>query len=160
MAKGKTAAELQHELLDLYGPHLTDPQIAVIARSFYTHRVFVGGQVMKPGVVQMPGEMTALEAIMEAGGFDVRAAERKNVIVIRYADGRRYVYKLDLKRAVAGNETEPFYLQPRDIVHVPRTGIAKLNQWIDQHINKIIPDTGFFLRRTNGDTSVGVGSYR
>ena len=115
---------------------------------------------MTPGVVQMPGDMTALEAIMEAGGFDLRAAERKSVLVIRYRSGRRYAYKLDLKRATAGDETKPFYLEPRDIVHVPRTKIAKLNQWIDQHINKIIPDTGFYFRRTSGSTSYGVGSYR
>jgi len=159
-AHGKTAVELRDELLSLYEPHLKDPEIAVVVRSFYTRRVFVGGQVMKPGVVQMPGEMTALEAIMEVGGFDLRAAERKNVIVIRYTDGRRYAYKLDLKRAIAGNEPKPFYLQPKDIVHVPRTKIAKLNQWVDQHINKIIPDTGFFFRRTSGNTSYGVGSYR
>ncbi|MEA3225315.1 MAG: polysaccharide biosynthesis/export family protein, partial [Planctomycetota bacterium] len=159
-AKGKTAAELRYELLRLYEPHLKAPEIAVVARSFYTHRVFVGGQVMKPGVVEMPGEMTALEAIMETGGFDLRAAERKAVIVIRYTNGRRYAYKLDLKQAIEGNETKPFYLEPKDIVHVPRTKIAKLNQWIDQHINKIIPDTGFFFRKTSGNTSYGAGSYR
>jgi protein involved in polysaccharide export with SLBB domain len=122
--------------------------------------VFVGGQVLKAGVVQMPGKMTALEAIMEVGGFDLRAAERKSVIVIRYSKGRRYAYKLDLKQATTGKESKPFYLQPKDIVHVPRTKIAKLNQWIDQHINKIIPDTGFYLRRTNGDTTYGMGNYR
>ena len=157
-AQDKTAAELRDELLRLYEPHLKAPEIAVVARSFYTHRVFVGGQVLKPGVVQMPGEMTALEAIMETGGFDLSAAERKSVIVIRYRNGRRYAYKLDLKRATAGNETKPFYLEPKDIVHVPRTKIAKLNQWIDQHINKLIPDTGFFFRKTSGNTSYGVGS--
>jgi polysaccharide export outer membrane protein len=122
--------------------------------------VFVGGQVFKPGVVEMPGPMTALEAVMEVGGFDVRQAERKSVIVIRYTDGRRHAYKLDLKKAVAGKETKPFYLKPKDIVHVPRTKIAKLNQWIDQHINKIIPDTGFFFRRTSGNSTVGIGTYR
>jgi len=135
---------------------LKDAEIAVTVRSFYTDRVFVGGQVRKPGVVRIPGEITAIEAIMEIGGFDLRAAERKNVIVIRYTDGRRHAYKLDL----AGNETKPFYLQPRDIVHVPRTKIAELNQWIDRHINKIIPDTRLSLTKTSGDTTAGVGSHR
>jgi len=135
---------------------LKGAEIAVTVRSFYTDRVFVGGQVRKPGVVRIPGEITAIEAIMEIGGFDLRAAERKNVIVIRYTDGRRHAYKLDL----AGNETKPFYLQPRDIVHVPRTKIAELNQWIDRHINKIIPDTRLSLTKTSGDTTAGVGSHR
>ena len=159
-AQGKTAAELRDELMMLYDPHLKAPEIAVVARSFYNQRVFVGGQVLKSGVVEMPGPMTALEAIMEAGGFDLRAAERKSVIVIRYSGGQRRAYMLDLKKAIAGKETKPFYLKPKDIVHVPRTKIAKLNQWIDQHINKIIPDTGFFFRKTSGDTSYGMGRYR
>ena len=159
-AQGKTVAELRDELMKLYDPHLKAPEISVVARSFYNQRVFVGGQVFKPGVVQMPGKMTALEAVMEVGGFDLRAAERKSVIVIRYSKGRRYAYKLDLKQATAGKESKPFYLQPKDIVHVPRTKVAKLNQWIDQHINKLIPDTGFFLRKTSGDTAYGMGSYR
>lgn len=160
IAQGKTAAELREELIRLYDPHLRAPEISVVARSFYNQRVFVGGEVLRPGVVQMPGRMTALEAIMEVGGFDIRAAERKSVIVIRYAGGRRLAYKLDLKQAVAGKESEPFYLQPKDIIHVPRTSIARLNQWIDQHINKLIPDTGFFLRRTSGDTTYGMGNFR
>lgn len=160
VAQGKTSAELRNELIRLYDPHLKAPEIAVVARSFYNRRVFVGGQVFKPGIVEMPGGLTALEAILEVGGFDLRAAERKSVIVIRYTAGRRYAYKLDLKKATAGDETEPFYLQAKDIVYVPRTKIAKLNQWIDQHINKIIPDTRFFLRRTSGDTAYGMGNFR
>jgi len=139
---------------------VTPSRVVFQSGDVISHRAFVGGQVSKPGVVQMPGAMTALEAIMKVGGFDLRAAERKNVIVIRYADGRRYAYKLDLRRVIAGNETTPFYLQPKDIVHVPRTRIAKLNQWIDRHINKIIPETGFFLSKTSGDATVGAGSHR
>ena len=146
--------------LSLARGKLKDREIAVAIQSFYNHRVFVGGQVSKSGVVQMPGEMTALEAIVEVGGFDLRAAEPKNVIVIRYADGRRYAYKLDLRRTITGNETKPFYLRAKDIVHVPRTEIVELNQWIDQHINEIIPETGFFLGKTSGDTTVGAGSHR
>ena len=139
---------------------LKDRRIGEAIQSFYNHRVFVAGQVREPGVVQMPGEMTALEAIMEAVGFDLRAAERKNVIVIRYADGRRYAHKLDLRRTIARNETKPFYLRTRDIVHVSGTRIADLNQWIDRHIDEIIPKAGFFLSKTSGDTAVGADSHR
>ena len=37
---------------------------------------------------------------------------------------------------------EPFYLEPLDIVYVPRTKIVRVNQWIDQHINQLIPILG------------------
>ena len=126
------------------------------ARSSSTHCVLVGGQVSKPAVVPMPGKMTATEAIVKVGGVDLRAAERKNVIVIRYTDGQRYAYKLDL----AGSKTKPFYLQPRDIVHVPRARIAKLNQWIDKNIDKLIGNAGIFVGTTSGDAAVLAGAHR
>lgn len=142
-AQGKTPAELRDELLKLFTPHLKAPEITVIVQSFRDRRVFVGGQVMTPGIVQMPGKMTVLEAIMEAGGFNLRGAEVKNVVVIRHKGGQRYGYALDLKASLAGEETKPFFLEPKDIIYVPRTKIAVLDQWIDQHINKLIPRTGF-----------------
>jgi protein involved in polysaccharide export with SLBB domain len=155
--QGRTPAELRDKLLKLYAPHLKDPEVAVIVRSFQNRRVFVGGQVMAPGIVQMPGKIHVLEAIMQAGGFDLQEAEVRNVVVIRHSDGQRYGYSINLKPALAGGETHPFFLEPQDIVYVPRTQIAKVNQWIDQNINKIIP-AGFVLRRTSGRTTIGVGT--
>ena len=115
---------------------------------------------MTPGIVRMPGTLSVLEATMQAGGFDMREAEVRNVVIIRHKDNQRYAYSVNLKSALAGNQTEEFFLEPKDIVYVPRTEIAKLGQWIDQHINKIIPDTGVIFTRRSGDTTIGVGSYR
>lgn len=159
-AEGKTPAELREELLGLYSSHLKKPEIIVLVRLLCNRRVFVGGQVMNPGIVEMPGNMTVLEAIMQAGGFDMREAKVQNVVVIRHINGQRYGYSINLKPALVGDETQPFYLLPQDIVYVPRTLIAKLDQWVDQHVNKIIPDTGFRFTRTLGRSTIGMGSYR
>ena len=135
-------------------------EIAAPTEGFHSERLFVTGRVSNPGVVRMTRDMKALEAIMEAGGFDLRAAEPRNAIVIRYADGRRYAYNLDLRDAIAGNETKPFYLQAKDIVHVPGTRTAKLNRWIDQHIDEIIPEASVLLSKATGNTTVAPGSRR
>jgi len=158
--EGKTPAELRDELLELYTLHLKAPEIAVVIRSFHDRCVFVGGQVMTPGIVEIPGRMTLLEAIMKAGGFDLREAEAQNVVVIRHSNGQRYGHSVNLKPTLMGDKAQPFYLEPKDVVYVPQTTIAKVNQWIDQHINKIIPDTGFHFSKTMGDTTIGMGSYR
>ena len=159
-AEGKSPATLRDELIELYASHLKTPEIAVMIRTYYDRRVYVGGQVMAPGIVEMPGTMTLLEAIMQAGGFDIRQAEVRNVVVIRHINGQRFGQSIDLKPVLAGDEAQPFYLEPKDIVYVPQTTIAKVDQWIDQHINKIIPDTGLNVRRTIGNTTIGMGSYR
>jgi len=153
--QGMSPAELRGELLKLYAPHLKDPEVAVIVRSFQNRRVFVGGQVVTPGIVEMPGKLTVLEAIMQAGGFDMREAEVRNIIVIRHKESQRYGYSLNLKPVLMGGETQPFFLESQDIVYVPRTEIAKAGQWVDQHINRLIPQTGFFFTRTSGRTQVG-----
>jgi polysaccharide export outer membrane protein len=156
-AQGKTPAELCAELMRLYSPNLRDPNVTVIVRSFYNRRVYVGGMVTKPGLVDMPAKLTALEAIIQAGGFDVRDAELRNVIVIRHKDDQRYGYSLNLKPFLTGGEIQPFYLEPQDILYVPRTEIAQANQWIDQHINKLIPLTGFIYSKNIGNgTVIGV----
>ena len=142
-AEGKTAMELRNELVKRYTPDLRIPEVTVIVRSLYDRRVYVGGEVKDPGLVPMPGApLTALEAIMQVGGFDLTTAKIKNVVVIRHKNNNWYAYALDYKNALKGEDGRPFYLEPRDIVYVPRTNIAKLNQWIDQYISKIIPKTG------------------
>ena len=155
-AQERTPAELRTELMKLYTPHLKDTNITVIVRSFFNRRVFVGGQVTKPGVVEMPGKLTALEAIIQAGGFDMRDAELQNVIVIRHKNGQRYAYSLNMKSLQKNGEIQPFYLEQQDIVYVPQTEIARADQWVDQHINKLVPRTGFIFLTTDGRSTIGV----
>jgi protein involved in polysaccharide export with SLBB domain len=145
IAQGKTPTVLRDELRKHYTPELRNPEVAVIVRSLFGRRVYVGGEVKNAGLIQMPGNMTALEAIMQAGGFDPRTAKTSNVVIIRNKDGKIYGCALDLTETLRGNESQPFYLEPQDIVYVPRTTIAKVNQWIDQYITKMIPRTGLAI---------------
>jgi protein involved in polysaccharide export with SLBB domain len=156
-AEGLSPAALRSKLLELYEPHLEEPEITVLVRSFQNRRIFVSGQVIRPGIVEMPGRMTLLDAIVQSGGFDMQEAEPRSVVVIRHRQGQRYGCAINLLPALEGDESRPFYLEPQDIVYVPRTQIAKVGQWIDQHINRIIPQTGFVFRRVRGDTIVGIG---
>lgn len=114
-----------------------------------------GGAVKAPTLVDIPGHLTALEAILEAGGFDMQEAEPKNVIVMRQRSDRSWQgHTLDMRPHLKGQPSGMFMLQPRDIVYVPRTAISKLNQWIDQHINKIIPDIPLYYSLPVGDGNI------
>ena len=142
-AAGKTPAELREELKQLFGQHLKYPQLAVFVRNFDDNRVFVGGEVTRPGIVEMPGRLTALEAIMAAGGFNMETAGTEQYC--GHPPARRQVSRgrpLTLMQMLAGNSAAAFYLEPRDIVFVPQSTIVKVDQWIEQYINKIIPDIG------------------
>lgn len=155
-AAGRTPAELQKTLEQKYTGLIENPSVAVIVRELNHRNVYVGGAVNEPGMLPMPGHMTALSAIMQAGGFDLREAKLKNVLVIRHQEGVRTVYSLDVRDALKGEAPpEPFYLHPQDIVYVPRTGIVHAGQWVEQHINRIIPQFGFTYLYNSGNTTIG-----
>ena len=154
---GKTPEEVREELFRLYTPHVKRPDVTVIVRSFRDRRIYVGGEVNKPGVFEMPGPLTALEAIMQAGGVNPLTAKVETVIVVREKDGKRVGTLLDLGRALEGEPTEPYLLEPHDIVFVPQTTITKANQFIDQYISKMIPQVGFIYTQPAGRGTIGVG---
>jgi len=139
-AAGKTVEGLQKEITELYSRHLQVKETSVVVRSMAP--VFVAGAVNVPGRVVASYPITALDAIVEAGGFFETEAKMCSVVVIRHRDGKRKGFKLDLKPALRGEEVPVFYLQPFDIVYVPRTRIAKVNQWVEQHVNRIMPRLG------------------
>jgi RNase P protein component len=57
-----------------------------------------------------------------------------------------------------GEPCYPFYLQAKDVVFVPRTRIAELNQWIAQHINQMIPQAGIVYTAPAGNGTVTIDS--
>jgi polysaccharide biosynthesis/export protein len=117
-AAGQSPADLEKELIKLYSGQLVTKEITVTVESS-SFTVFVTGMVLRPGRVESHRPLTALEAIMESGGFDLSRANLKEVTIIRNSRGRTEHFKLNLKRVLAGQDTEPFYLKPSDIVFVP-----------------------------------------
>jgi hypothetical protein len=79
----------------------------------------VTGCVIRPGKVSSDQPITALEAVMGAGGFDYAKANMKEVRVIRRENGASKSYVLNLKLVMQENDEHPFFLEPNDIVYVP-----------------------------------------
>jgi len=117
-AAGETPDDLQQNLIKLYAPQISSKEVIVTVESS-AFPVYVTGCVIRPGKISSDKPMTALEAVMEAGGFDYEKANLRNVRVIRNEDGVSKSYTLNLKLALNGNEDKPFYLKPSDIVYVP-----------------------------------------
>jgi protein involved in polysaccharide export with SLBB domain len=140
-AGGIEPAELSKLLNERYKGELQDPRVTVIVSAF-GGEVYVSGEVKSPAAVALGVPLTALQAIDKAGGF-LTSAEKSSVILIRNEQGTWHGYKLDLARADSGLEldADPL-LQPRDIVHVPRSVIANVNVFVDLYIRKNIPISG------------------
>ncbi len=117
-AAGLTPPEMEKELIKLYGPQLQTKEVSVSVQSS-AFPVYVTGAVMRPGKVLSDRPLNALEAVMEAGGFDYSKANLKSVRVLRNSSGQTEHYIVNLKEVLRGNKSEQFSLKPGDILYVP-----------------------------------------
>lgn len=117
-AAGMTPADLEKEILKLYSSQLVTKEVTVMVTSS-SFPIFVTGAVIRPGKILSDHPITALEAIMEAGGFDYTKADLGHVRVVRNEKGGTKNYTLNLKQALEAKQSTPFYLKPSDIVYVP-----------------------------------------
>jgi len=117
-AAGRTPQQLQEDILKSYGPQLQVKEVTVTLLAS-SATVYVGGAVLRPGRIALDRPLTAMEAIMECGGFDHTRARPNKTRIIRQEGGRQKTYQVDLKKAFEGADTNPFYLKPSDIIHVP-----------------------------------------
>ena len=118
-AAGKTVVELQQDLAKIYQALAKDDVITVNLMMGSMAIVYVSGAVLKPGEIELSRPLTAIEAVMAAGGFDNSRASLSDVKVLRLENGRQHAYHINLKRVLDGKEETPFYLRPFDIIYVP-----------------------------------------
>ena len=100
-ASGLTPDQLQQNLVKLYAPQISasDVTVAIESSSF---PVYVTGCVLRPGRVLSNQPLTALEAVMEAGGFDYSRANLRRVHVIRRENDTSKSYRVEFENRFKG----------------------------------------------------------
>jgi polysaccharide export outer membrane protein len=111
----------------------------VQVRSFASQKVYVTGEVVRPGIIGLPGEMTLIAAIGEAGGIKPTGNVKSVVLIRKGPDDRPEARKIVLRDGNKLTADAGLLLRPYDIVLVPETKIARLDRWVDQHIRQLIP---------------------
>jgi polysaccharide export outer membrane protein len=136
MAAGKNAGELEQSLSAAYSTQLLRPGVEVVVKA-QPLKVFVGGEVSKPGVYDMPGDIDALRAIVQAGGF-ITGAKRSQVVIIRRGrDGRPMMRTVDFGHVDRRAQPDLVPLRRFDVVFVPRTGLAEVGDFMTQVRNAL-----------------------
>lgn len=155
-AAGLTSDELEAQLRQAYARDLRNVELSVLLRTFTTQRVFVGGEVEKPGVIDIVDGQTVLQAIYAAGGMRSTARTHEVVVVRRSEANQRIAFAVDLDAVKSGNDLgQDVRLLPLDTVIVPRSDIANVNLFVDQYIKGVLPATpsGTFLYNFNTSPS-------
>lgn len=111
-------SQLEKLLIDKYAAQLVSKEVQVtLVTSVFT--VYVTGAVLRPGKINPEREITPLEAIMEAGGFDNTRANLRAVSIIRQQGGKSQNFVLDLQSVLEGKQGPRFVLHANDIIFVP-----------------------------------------
>ena len=154
-AAGLKPAELDDKLTELYSRELRKPVLTVIVRSFTRQRVYVGGEVNTPGLVELSGGLTALQAVFQSEGFK-ETADAAETLVIRKGENNKPVpMRVNLAAVMDAGGGNDLQLQADDIVYVPKSAIANANKFIDDYIGGLLMFRGwsFGVSQTLGISS-------
>ena len=116
-AAGLTTTELKASLTEKLGAYVNEPQVTVIVKAIKSRKVFLVGQVAKPGTYVLIGKKTALQVILEAGGPGP-FAKTGSIVIVRTIDGQQTRLKFNYKKAASG-KGEDIDLIPGDMIVVP-----------------------------------------
>jgi protein involved in polysaccharide export with SLBB domain len=144
---GMTPSELDRYLTAAYSEFVHAPEVTVFVRSFAGLSIYVLGEVERPGMVELKPNMTVLQALAAANGPS-RGAKMNSVILLRRgATGEMKAIRLDLNRAaIQEAAAEDRYLQPEDIIYIPKTFIANVNEFLTQIYDGLFPPFDIYLR--------------
>jgi len=142
-AAGMEPAQLDKKLTDLYARELRKPEVTVIVRSFTRQRIYVGGEVNTPSLIELPADMTTLQAVFQAGGF-METAEPSETLVIRKGENDKPIpIRIDLAAVMDAGGGADLQLQPDDIVYVPKSAIANANKFVSEYIGGLLMFRGW-----------------
>ena len=118
-ASGVTPMQLTAEIRDRLKSFVNDPRVTVIVTAINSRRVYVLGEVPRPGAYPLLPNMTVLQAISSCGGF-TEYANPKKVYVLRTENGTQRKYKFNYKEVLKGEHiSQNIALRPGDTIVVP-----------------------------------------
>jgi len=139
-AAGLSPEELNAALAKQYAREVTDAQVTTIVRETAGQRVYIGGEVARPGLITLRGGLTAFQAVQEAGGFLKSARVSEVVLIRRDASYQPKGHIIDIRPVRSGERSEAdVALQPYDIVFVPRSKISNVNLFVEMYIRNNLP---------------------
>jgi len=104
-AAGATPTKLATMIADRLHEYVNDPRVTVIVTATNSRRIYVIGEVVRPGAIPMLPNMTVLQALSTVGGFS-QFANVKKMYVLRLDSGKQIKIPVNYKAAISGQAPE------------------------------------------------------
>lgn len=122
-AAGMSAQQVEKILADRLLRYFKDPAISVSVKSVTGNKIFVIGQVQRPGAFVAAQPIDVIQALSLAGGFTPFAAEDE-IRILRREGGKQTALTFDYSDVEKGRNLESnILLKSGDVVIVPTEGI-------------------------------------
>jgi polysaccharide biosynthesis/export protein len=158
-AIGLTLRELGREVNTRYAASIRGLNVTPVLRNRAPRSVFVLGEVVRPGRIQIDGPTTVMQAIAMAEGWKRGSNLRQIVVFRRDQDWRLMATRIDLQGAMLGKSPYPsdeIWLRDSDIVLVPKTPILRASEAVDLYMTRtlysIFPQQGVVFTFDNFQT--------
>lgn len=118
-AAGTTPTKLAATITERLRQYLTDPRVTVIVTAANSRRIYIIGEVVRPGSIPMLPNMTVLQALSTSGGFS-QFAHVKKMYVLRTENGKQVKIPVNYKAAISGQAPDQnIALKSGDTIVVP-----------------------------------------
>lgn len=117
-AAGLTPEDLRAALTTAAAKYVAEPNVTVVVRQINSRRVFITGQIGKPGPYAVTPGLTVMQLIALAGGL-TEFADSKNIIIMRTENGKPLAYRFNYKEVLDRKKLQQnIELKPGDTVVV------------------------------------------
>jgi polysaccharide export outer membrane protein len=128
---GLTVEQTRQTILRRASARLRDPVATIVLKEFQKPYFVVAGEVAQPGKIEMRERVTAIQAIMLAGGMKETARSSQVVVFRKINSDVAEVKLLNLKSIRRTSDLEnDLTLQAGDMVYVPRDKISKIERFM------------------------------
>ncbi len=139
-AEGKTTEELRQILKKELVGHVRQPDLVVSVNSFGSQQVYIGGEVLKPGAVQLNGRTSLMRVLSQAGWVTPQGSTQKIVLLRRDKNNKEKVYHIDSDKIVSGEDTgQDIIVQAGDVIMVPPLSAVEVDRWVERNIRQALP---------------------
>ncbi|MEP6911129.1 MAG: polysaccharide biosynthesis/export family protein [bacterium] len=128
---GRDLGQVRNLILAKVQTQLESPELTVILKEFQKPYVVVAGEVAQPGKLEMREKLTAVQAVLMAGGFKDSAKSSQILVFRKLNADTAEVRSLNFKTLTRTRDLEnDLTLQAGDMILVPRNRISKLERYV------------------------------